>query len=293
MIEAYLIHILILMGIYIILAISLNLAMGYTGLLNIGHIAFYAIGAYTSALLTLHFGINFFIALLAGGILAAAFGLLLAIPTIKLRGDYLAIATLGFAIVVEAILRNWISLTNGPIGLPGITKPVLFGFKFSGFSYLILVFIFVVITYLVISHIVKSPFGRILKAVREDELAASSLGKNVMKYKAIALVISAFFAGIAGSLYAHYISFIDPSSFTVLESILIVAMVILGGLASIKGSVAGVIVFFLIQEPLRFLPLPSFAIGALRQMIYSGLLIILLIKRPQGLFGEFSLGGGK
>jgi len=293
MIEAYLIHILILMGIYIILAISLNLAMGYTGLLNIGHIAFYAIGAYTSALLTLTFGVNFFVGLLAGGILAGVFGLLLAIPTIKLRGDYLAIATLGFAIVVEAILRNWISLTNGPIGLPGITKPVLFGFRFSGLSYLILVLIFAAITYLVISHIVKSPFGRILKAVREDELAAGSLGKNVMKYKAIALVVSAFFAGIAGSLYAHYISFIDPSSFTVLESILIVAMVILGGLASMKGSIAGVIVFFLIQEPLRFLPLLSFAIGALRQMIYSGLLIILLIKRPQGLFGEFSLGGGK
>ncbi len=287
--EAYIIHLLILIGIYIILSISLNLAMGFTGLLNLGHVAFYGIGAYTSALLALNLGVPFWLGLLVGGLIAALFGLLLAIPTMKLKGDYLAITTLGFAVIIENIFRNWISLTRGPLGLPGIPKPSLFGFTFPNFSYLILVAFFVFLTYIIIKHITKAPFGRILKAIREDELATSSLGKNVVKYKTQALIISAFFAGIAGSLYAHYITFIDPSSFTILESILIISMVIVGGLASVRGAVVGAIILVLLPEPLRFLPLPSFAIGALRQMIYAALLVILLIKRPQGILGEFSL----
>src|SRR3989344_1546036 len=213
--EAYVIHLLILVGIYIILAISLNLAMGFTGLLNIGHVAFYGIGAYTSALLALNLGFPFWISLLIGGLIAALFGLLLAIPTVKLKGDYLAIATLGFAVIIENIFRNWISLTRGPLGLPGIPKPNLFGFTFSGFSYLILVLFFLLITYLFVRYIVNSPYGRVLKSIREDELVALSLGKNVVRYKTQALIISAFFAGVAGSLYAHYITFIDPSSFTI------------------------------------------------------------------------------
>ncbi len=284
--ESYIIHLLILIGIYIILSISLNLAMGFTGLLNIGHVAFYGIGAYTSALLVLNFGVPFWIGLLSGGLVASFFGLLLAIPSVKLKGDYLAIATLGFAIIIENIFRNWISLTRGPLGLPGIPKPILFGITFSGFSYLILVGIFVLITYIFIKHITNAPFGRLLKAIREDELVVSSLGKNIIKYKIHALVISAVFAGIAGGLYAHYITYIDPSSFTILESILIISMVLVGGLASVEGSIIGAVILVLLPEPLRFLPLPSFAIGALRQMIYAGLLIYLLIKRPQGILGE-------
>ncbi len=287
MIEAYFIHLLILIGIYAILAISLNLAMGYTGLINLGHVAFYAIGAYTSALLTLNLGLPFWFGLILGGIMAAIFSLLWAIPTLRLRGDYLAIATLGFAIVTESILRNWTSLTRGPLGLPGIPKPELFGFHFNNLAYLILVIVFVILTYLIINHLVKSPFGRVLRAIREDQLAAASLGKNVMKYKTQALAISAFFAGIAGSLYAHYINFIDPSTFTVLESILIISMIIIGGLASVRGAVIGAFILVLLPEPLRFLPIPSFAIGALRQIIYAVLLVLILIKRPQGITGEF------
>ena len=284
--EAYLIHLFILTGIYGILSISLNLAMGFTGLLNIGHVAFYGVGAYTSALLALNFGLSFWWGLLIGGLVASLFGLLLAIPTIRLRGDYLAIATLGFAIIVENVFRNWTSLTRGPLGLPGIPKPYLFGITFSGFSYLILVLVFLLIVYLFTKHIVSSPYGRVLKSIREDELVTASLGKNVVRYKTQALMLSAFFAGVAGSLYAHYITFIDPSSFSILESILIISMVIVGGLASVEGSIIGAIILILLPEPLRFLPLPSFAIGALRQMIYAGLLILLLIKRPQGISGE-------
>ena len=287
-IEAYVIHLAILIGIYAILAISLNLSMGYTGLLNIGHVAFYAIGAYTSALLALNLNVPFWLGLIAGGIVASIFALLVAIPSVKLRGDYLAIATLGLAIVVENVLRNWTSLTRGPLGLPGSPKPSLFGFTIAGFSYLLLVIVFVIITYVVVKYITSIPFGRVLRAIREDELVAASLGKNVNKYKTTALMVSGFFAGIAGSLYAHYITFIDPSSFTILEAILIISMVVIGGLASVKGAVIGAVILILLPEPLRFLPLPSFAIGALRQMIYAALLVILLIKRPGGIVGEFT-----
>lgn len=286
--EAYIIHLLILIGIYAILAISLNLSMGFAGLLNIGHVAFYGIGAYTSALLALNLGFPFWLSMLIAGFVAAFFGFILAVPTLKLKGDYFAIATLGFAIVIENILKNWISLTRGPLGLPGIPKPSLFGFGFSQPSYLVLVAFFAFIAYIFIKHITDAPFGRVLKAIREDELVASSLGKNIVKYKTQALVISAFFAGIAGSLYAHYITFIDPSSFTIFESILIISMIIVGGLASVKGAVVGAIILVLLPEPLRFLPLPSFAIGALRQMIYAGLLVYLLIKKPKGILGEFT-----
>jgi len=288
MIEAYLIHLLILVGIYAILALSLNLAMGNTGLLNVGHVAFYAVGAYTSALLTLNLHFPFWIAIIIAGIFAALFGLIIAIPTIRLRGDYLAIATLGSAIVVENVLRNWTSLTRGPLGLPGIPKPVFFGMQISGLGYLVLVIVFAAITYFIINHITKSPYGRVLKAIREDEVAAASLGKNVRKYKTQALVISAFFAGIAGSLYAHYISFIDPGTFGILESILIISMIIIGGLASTRGAIIGALILILLPEPLRFLPIPSFAIGAIRQIIYAALLVLILIKRPQGIFGEFT-----
>jgi len=286
--ESYIIHLLILIGIYAILAISLNLSMGFAGLLNIGHVAFYGIGAYTSALLALNLGVPFLPSLLIAGIVASFFGFLLAIPTLKLKGDYFAIATLGFAIVIENIFKNWISLTRGPLGLPGIPKPGIFGFSISGFSYLILVAFFLLAVYLFSRHITNAPFGRVLKAIREDELAASSLGKNIVKYKTQVLMISAFFAGIAGSLYAHYITFIDPSSFTIFESILIISMIIVGGLASIRGAVVGAVILVLLPELLRFLPLPSFAIGALRQMIYAGLLVFLLIKKPKGILGEFT-----
>ena len=219
MFSAYLIHLLILIGIYLILAIALQLAVGFTGLLNIGHIAFYCIGAYISALLSLA-GVPWWICLILAGIGAMLFGFLLAIPTNKLKGDYLALATMGFSFVIYAIALNWTSLTRGPLGLPGIPKPSLFGFVFSdNLAFLILTIVIAAISYFIIRRIVKSPFGRVLEAVRDDELAAQVLGKNTFRMKSYALAISAFFAGIAGSLYAHYITFIDPSSFTLLQLI--------------------------------------------------------------------------
>jgi len=289
MIEEYFIHLLILIGIYLILAISLQLSIGFTGLLNLGHIAFFAVGAYTSALLTLN-GFPFCIGLLLAGLIAMLFGFLLSWPTKKLKGDYLALATLAFSFVIYALALNWIGLTRGPLGLPGIPKPSLFGFVFSSnFSFLILTVIIALISYVVIKKTVSSPFGKVLEAVRDDELAAKVLGKNTFKMKTYALGISAFFAGIAGSLYAHYITFIDPSSFTLLQLIPILTIVIIGGLASLRGTLIATVIIILLPEPLRFIGFSSSIIGPARQIIYALLLLLILIYRPKGFFGRVNL----
>ena len=278
-------HILILICIYIVLAVSLNLIIGFVGLLNLGHAAFFGIGAYTSALLTLA-GIPFIIAFISSFILAGLFGLLVSIPCIRLRGDYLAIATLGFGEIIRAILKNWVSLTRGPLGIPGIPKASI-GIVFNTqIKFLIFAIVIALLTIFIIKRIVHSPFGRVLRAIREDEIAAQSLGKNVNKYKIIAVVIGAAFAGIAGSLYAHYITFIDPTTFTLTETILILLMVVLGGMGSILGSVIGAAVLIILPEPLRFLQLPSSIVAAVRQMLYALILILLMIFKPDGFFGE-------
>jgi branched-chain amino acid transport system permease protein len=289
MISAYLIHLLILIGIYTILAISLQLSVGFTGLLNLGHIAFYALGAYTSALLAFN-GFPFWFCFLSAGILAMIFGFLLSIPTNKLKGDYLALATMGFSFFVYAVLLNWTSLTRGPLGLPGIPKPKIFGISFSdNFSFLILVAIIALISYLIIKRITISPFGKVLEAIRDNELVVRVLGKNTFKMKSLALMISSFFAGIAGSLYAHYITFIDPSSFTLLQLIPVLSIVIIGGLASLEGTILATIILMLLPEPLRFIGFPSSIVGPARQILYALLLLLILIYKPKGFYGRVSL----
>jgi branched-chain amino acid transport system permease protein len=289
MISAYLIHLLILICIYLILSISLQLSVGFTGLLNLGHIAFYAIGAYASALLALN-GFPFWFCFLSAGIFAMIFGFLLSLPTNKLKGDYLALATMGFSFVVYAVLLNWTSLTRGPLGLPGIPKPKIFGISFSdNLSFLILVAIIALISYLIIKRITISPFGKILEATRDNELLTRVLGKNTFKIKTISLMISAFFAGISGSLYAHYITFIDPSSFTILQLIPVLSIIIIGGLASLKGTIIATIILVLLPEPLRFIGFPSSIVGPARQILYSLILLFILIYKPKGFFGKIEL----
>lgn len=289
MIFAYFIHLLILIGIYLILGISLQLSVGFTGLLNLGHIAFYCVGAYTSALLALE-GLPFWFCFLVAGTLAALFGFLLSIPTNKLKGDYWALATLGFSFVIYAIALNWTSLTRGPLGLPGIPRPSLFGFIFSNnLNFLILTAIIALISYFLIRRLVKSPFGKVLEATRDDELATRVLGKNTFKLKSISLAVSAFFAGIAGSLYVHYITFIDPSSFTLLQLIPVLCIVIIGGLASLKGTALAAFILVLLPEPLRFIGFPSSIVGPARQIIYALLLLFILIYRPRGFSGKVEL----
>ena len=284
----YLIHILIISGIYIILTLSLNLIIGFTGLAALGHIAFACVGAYTSSLLALNLGVSPWIGLIIGAIFASVLGAIVSFPSLRLKGDYLAIATFGLGVIVYSIAKNWVGLTRGPMGLPGIPAFKIFGYEINNvWAYLVLVLIFVVITYVVIRNITKSPFGRILTAVREDEIAAEAMGKNVNKYKLVVFVVGAFFAGITGSLYAHYISFIDPSSFTIMESIAVLLMVVFGGMASLEGSFIGASVLVIFPELLRFLGLPSSIAAPLRQMIYGLLLVVLMIWRPQGLMGRY------
>lgn len=277
----------IIAEIFIILATSLNLTVGFAGVLSLAHAAFYGIGAYCSALLSLKLGVPFWYSALAGGILAGFFGLLLGIPSLKLRGDYLAIATLGFGEVIRITLNNWRSLTGGAFGVPGISRPELFGFHFNTPArYLIIVSVVMILSVIIIYRIGNSPFGNVLKAIRDDEIAAEALGKDSTRYKMLALIIGAIFAGIAGALYAHHVTFIDPTTFTLFESILVLCMVVLGGMGSIKGSIVGATFLIVLPELLRFWGLPSHIAASFRQILYSLILILLLLFRPQGIWGE-------
>jgi branched-chain amino acid transport system permease protein len=255
----------------------------------LGHIAFFGIGAYTSALLVMN-GVPFPLAILAAGLFAGVFGYLLILGTYKLKGDYLALATLGFSFVVSSILLNWTWLTRGPLGIPGIPKPnLLFTVVKSNVSFLIFAAVICAVTYFIIWRLAKSSYGTVLQAMRDDEIGLKVLGKNTFKLKWECMAMSAFFAGIAGSLFAHYISYIDPSSFTLSEIILVFTIVIVGGLVSLKGSFAGTAIILLIPEALRFLSLPSSVLGPLRQIIYAVILLTILYIRPRGLFGEVDL----
>lgn len=284
----YLLHVLIITGIYIILTLSLNLIVGYTGMPALGHVAFSCVGAYTSSLFALNYGLSPWLGLLAGACVATLLGVGIGFPSLRLKGDYLALATFGFGVIVYSIVKNWVSVTRGPMGVPGIPQFSVFGFSFSeSWSYLALVILFVFLTSFALRRIVNSPFGRILRGIREDEIAALAMGKDVDSHKLLVFVIGAFFAGIAGSLYAHYITFIDPSSFTPMESIIILLMVVFGGMGSLAGSFVGASVLVILPEILRFLGMPSSVAAPLRQMIYGLLLVVLMLKRPQGILGRY------
>lgn len=289
MLSAYIIHLLILICIYLILSLSLNLSVGFSGLLNLGHIAFYGLGAYTSALLALA-GLPFLLCLFAGGLVAMFSGFLLALPTNKLKGDYLALVTIGFSFIIYSLMLNLDKITRGPLGLPGIPRPRIFDFVFEdNFLFLILALLITLVTYFIINRITSSPFGKFLEATRDDEMATKILGKDTFKAKAFSLAISAFFAGIAGAIYASYITFIDPSSFSLMQVIPIISIVIIGGLASFSGTVFATIILTLIPEALRFVGFPSSILGPMRQIIYALVLLMILIYRPKGFSGRVEL----
>jgi branched-chain amino acid transport system permease protein len=284
----YLLHILILIALYAILSISLNLITGYTGILSVAHAAFYGIGAYTAGLLAIHFGTNFLIGIICGMTLAGLVAVVVGFPSLRIHDDYLVIATFGFQMILFSIFNNWVSLTKGPLGIPGIPKPSLFGFFFDNhWKYLILSSFFAIFTYLVSRRIVSSPFGRVLKAIREDEVFAQSLGKPVTNYKITIFVVSGAMAALAGALYAHYYTFIDPTSFTVLESIFIISIVIIGGSGNLFGSIVGAAVLVTLPELLRFVGMPNVIAANIRQIIYGVLLVLFMIFRPRGFIGEY------
>lgn len=284
----YFLHILIMCGIYAILSMSLNLLVGYTGLPALGHAAFSCVGAYTSSLLALEYGVSPWLGLLAGALVAAVCGMIVAVPSLRIRGDYLALTTFGFAMIVYGIAKNWIDLTRGPLGLPGIPGFSVLDWRLStNWSYLILVLVVASLAAWTMSLIVDSPFGRVLRGIREDEIATATMGKDVDGFKITVFVVAAMFAGIAGSLYAHYVTFIDPSSFTVMESILILLMVVFGGMGSLSGSIVGAVLLVLLPEALRFVGFPSAVEAPLRQMIYGLLLVVLMLYRPRGILGKY------
>ena len=286
----YLIHLAILISIYSILAISLNLVIGYTGLLSVTHAAFFGTGAYATAILMTTTEMGFFTSVIVGIIVTAIISFLVGVIMSRFDGDMYALVSFGFNVIVFSIFLNWQELTRGPLGIPGIGKPEIFGLKLSGsLEFLILAVIFALIMYALGEYIAKSSFGRVLKAIREDEKAIQIFGYNTSFFKLAIFVIAAAMAAVAGSLYASYISFIDPSTFGLIESIFILSIVILGGLASNKGVVVGTIFLILLPEILRFVGFPTDVAAQMRQVVYGLLLILLMLYRPQGLMGEYKL----
>lgn len=274
----YYIDVAILAGIYIILALGLNVVVGFTGLLNLGFVAFYAIGAYTYALLNVKLGLGFWQSLPLCLITSTLSGFVLAIPALRLRGDYLAIVTLGFGEITRLILNNWDTLTGGPNGITGIASPVLYGLSLGRLNrYYYLVLLMAIACYIIIKRVRESRLGRAWIAIREDEISAGAMGVNVTLYKLYAFSFGAFWAGLGGALFAAKMQFVSPESFTFLESVLILCMVILGGLGSINGVVAGAVILVVLPEVLR-------GVQSYRMLALGSGLILLMIFRPRGLF---------
>lgn len=255
----------------IILAVSLNLITGFTGQFSLGHAGFMSIGAYVCALITMRMPTiyGFILGVLSGAAMAAVVGVLVGLPTLRLRGDYLAIATLGMSEIIRIVFENMGHITNGPAGLNGIPR-------FVNWLWL---FIFTAGTVLVITNFLKSSHGRACISIREDEIAAEAMGINTTKYKVMAFTIGAFCAGIAGAIYASYFYFIKPNLFGFMKSIDILVIIVLGGLGSISGSVLAAILLALISTYLQSFP-------EIRMILYSLLLIVIMIFRPQGLMGS-------
>lgn len=280
----YFLDVAILAGIYIILALGLNVVVGFTGLLNLGFVAFYAIGAYAYALLNVKLGIGFWQSLPLCLALTTVSGFVLSVPALRLRGDYLAIVTLGFGEIVHLVLNNWDSLTNGPNGMTGIPPPYLLGISLGRLNrYYYLVLLAVIFTYIIINRIRTSKIGRAWIAIREDEIGASSMGINTMRYKLYSFAFGAFWAGAAGAFFAAKMRFVSPESFTFMESVLVLCMVILGGIGSIGGVIIGSVILVVLPEVLR-------EVQSYRMIALGAGLIIMMIFRPQGLFGVMKRG---
>ena len=267
----YFLTLLVMMCIYIIASLSLNLLLGYGGQVSVGNGGFLMIGAYASAIFATTFGLPFYVNILLAGIVSAIVSLLIGLPSVRLRGHFLAVITLGFGISIPQIALNWEGLTNGYSGM-FVTKPSYF----SDQTLYIIVVIMTVLIAWIIYNIINSRLGRAFVSIRESEIAAQSVGINVAAYKLMMFSLSAFFTGIAGSLYAYWIGFVSPNDFTLSTSFLILAMIVVGGLASIKGSIIGAVIISLIPHYTdQFIGLTNLIIG-----VFMALIILL---RPAGI----------
>lgn len=286
----YIYHLLIYLDIYLIVAMSLNLLMGYGGLLQIAHAAYYGIGAYTTALLMVNFGWGFIPALLVSMLIAGFLSLLISMPAWRFKGDYFVMLSLSVQVALYSLMYNWTGVTNGPFGITAIPKPVIFDNNFVTLNNIFMLFsILTIICGIIIFALLRSPWGRALKAMRDDELAARGIGINTRLLKLQVFFIACAFVAVAGGMYASYVSYIDPTSFTIDESILMLSMVVIGGTGNFRGPVVGAVVLIALPEILRFLHLPDQIAANVRLLAYGLLLVIMVHLRPQGLAGEYRL----
>lgn len=275
----YLLSIGVLAGIYVALASSLNITNGYTGLFSFGHAAFYGIGAYTAAILATRAALPFWLTLPLAGVVAGGVGAVIALPALRLRGIFLALVTMGFQEITYLVTMNWISLTRGPMGIPGIPSASLFGLEMRGNTgYFYLVLVLDVLVIFVVSRLVTSRVGRALVSMREDEVAASACGVSPVRYKVLAFVLATFFAGVAGGCFAHHARFVSADSFRLDETFVILTMLIVGGMGSVVGPVIGAVFLVVLPEVSRVL-------AEYRGVVYGVILIAVILFRPQGIAG--------
>jgi branched-chain amino acid transport system permease protein len=286
----YIFHIIILISIYGILALSQNMVMGATGLITMAGAVFYGVGAYVAAILGVHYGLSIFTALLVAPFVAGFLALLVGATFASFRDDYFMLATLGFLMIFHTVVRNLENITGGSYGIAGIPKPHIFNTVLSTpgtFVWLALSILAVVIVLCFL--ISRSSFGRVLNAIREDEDALKIFGYKTSQYKLICFAIGAGFSALAGVLFASYLTFIDPNLFTINESILLLAMIVLGGIGRNRGALLGAFLLILIPEGLRFIGFPDELAGLMRQCIYGLLLVFLMLYRPKGIIGKYKV----
>jgi len=281
--DTYQTNIMITALMYVMLGLGLNIVVGMAGLLDLGFVAFYAVGAYTYALLNHHFGLGFWAVLPIGGCLAATAGLILGFPVLRLRGDYLAIVTLGFGEIIRLVLENWNEFSMGPSGISNISRPSFFGMEMSLEASIIYLYyimiIFMMFTIFIVNRLQDSRLGRAWIALREDEIACQAMGIDKRKTKLAAFSLGAFWAGIVGVIFAAKTTFINPASFTFLESAIILSIVVLGGMGSIVGVIFGALILILMPEYLR-------ALSEYRMLAFGAILVAMMIFRPQGIISN-------
>ncbi len=287
----YILHIAILCLIYILFASSLNLELGYAGLYNFGHVGFFAMGAYCSALVTTEVGYPVWMGLICAMAAPALVGLLFAWPVLRLTGDYFGIASLAFAEMIRLVLLNERWLTRGPMGIPGIPQIEMLGMS-GTLTTLFGALLAVLLALAVLRIILLSPFGRTLKLIREDECVARTFGKNVVSFKIRTIAIGSALGGLAGGLWAHYIGYISPNDFTLQLTVLVLLCVVLGGRGTMIGPIVGSLLVVIVGEGLRFLPLPTSmtaGVAHIQSMLFGLVLVLLMLRRPQGIIAETRL----
>lgn len=285
----YILHLFIFICFYTLLSQSLNLSAGFTGLISLAHAGFYGIGAYTTAILSTQFGFSFWLSIPLAMLISGAIAFIVSLIALRTVEDYFIICTLGIQVILFSIMNNWMNLTRGPLGIPGIPSISLFGFNLdSKISFLLLSLFFVAIIWFVLRNISKSGFGKTLTAISEDEIYSQSIGKNVYLSKTVSFTLSAMFAAIPGTLYAHYISYIDPTSFTVTESIFVLSIVIIGGLGNLTGSFLAAVFLVLLPEALRFVGMPDSIAANMRQIIYGLILVVVMMTGKNGVKEMFT-----